>query len=149
MKLQDNSIIIIGAGFAGLAAGIYGRMNGYHTRIFEMHNQPGGLCASWKRNGYTFDGCIHWLVGSDPKSALSHLWNETGIAQGREFVYPEEYARFEGADGRTVVFHANVDALEKHLLELSPRDEKTIREFADGIRMCLSFDFPSPQTRLE
>ena len=115
MKQHDNSIIIIGAGFAGLAAGIYGRMNGYNTRIFEMHNKPGGLCTSWKRNGYTFDGCIHWLVGSDPKSALSHLWNETGIAQGREFVYPEEYARFEGADGRTVVFHANVDTLEKHL----------------------------------
>src|SRR5665647_1844373 len=59
MKQHDNSIIIIGARFAGLAAGIYGRMNGYNTRIFEMHNKPGGLCASWKRNGYTFDGCIH------------------------------------------------------------------------------------------
>ena len=144
MKQHDNSIIIIGAGFAGLAAGIYGRMNGYNTRIFEMHNQPGGLCASWKRKDYTFDGCIHWLVGSNPQSSLNHIWNETGVAQGREFVYPEEYARFEGADGRTVVFHANVDTLEKHLIELSPRDEKTIREFADGIRMCLSFDFPSP-----
>ncbi len=54
MKPNDKSIIIIGAGFAGLAAGIYGRMNGYNTRIFEMHNQPGGLCTSWKRNGRFF-----------------------------------------------------------------------------------------------
>jgi phytoene dehydrogenase-like protein len=58
-KTDNNSIIIIGAGFAGLAAGIYARMNGYDTRIFEMHKQPGGLCTSWKRGGYTFDGCIH------------------------------------------------------------------------------------------
>ena len=47
----DNSIIIIGGGFAGLSAGIYGQMNGYKTTIYEMHNKPGGLCTSWKRKG--------------------------------------------------------------------------------------------------
>ncbi|MBK7711056.1 MAG: NAD(P)/FAD-dependent oxidoreductase [Bacteroidales bacterium] len=65
-KINDNSIIIIGAGFSGLAAGIYARMNGYDVTIFEMHNLPGGLCTSWERKGYTFDCCIHWLVGSSP-----------------------------------------------------------------------------------
>ena len=40
-KNNDNSIIIIGAGFAGLAAGIYARLNGYDATIFEMHNLPG------------------------------------------------------------------------------------------------------------
>ena len=33
---MDKSIIIIGAGIAGLSAGCYGQMNGYNTRIFEM-----------------------------------------------------------------------------------------------------------------
>ena len=51
MNTSDKSIIIIGAGFAGLAAGIYARLNGYRTQIFEMHSQPGGLCTSWKRKG--------------------------------------------------------------------------------------------------
>jgi thioredoxin reductase len=40
--VEDKSIIIIGAGIAGLSAGSYGQMNGYHTRIFEMSNTPGG-----------------------------------------------------------------------------------------------------------
>ena len=62
--MKKESLIIIGGGFAGLATGIYARLNGYKTRIFEMHDKPGGLCTSWKRKGYTFDGCIHWLVGS-------------------------------------------------------------------------------------
>jgi thioredoxin reductase len=35
---DDRSIIIIGAGIAGLAAGCYGQMNGYHTEIFELHD---------------------------------------------------------------------------------------------------------------
>ena len=65
---MTKSISIIGAGIAGLAAGCYGQMNGYDTQIFEMHNQPGGVCTAWKREDYTIDACIHWLVGSNPKS---------------------------------------------------------------------------------
>jgi phytoene dehydrogenase-like protein len=143
MAPGEKSIIIIGAGFAGLAAGIYGRLNGYRTQIYEMHDHPGGLCTSWKRKGYTFDGCIHWLVGSSPGSPHNRMWHTMGIAQNREFVYAPEYARCEGADGRTVIFHADVDRLEKHLLELSPPDEKTIRDFTAGIRMCNSLTFPA------
>jgi phytoene dehydrogenase-like protein len=142
-NIKDNSIIIIGAGFAGLAAGIYARLNGYNTRIFEMHDQPGGLCTSWKRKGYTFDGCIHWLVGSSPESGMHDIWEETGIAKGTEFIDMDEYLRFEYPDGRTLIFYTDIDRLEKHLLESSPVDEKAILEFTSGIRMCLTFDFPS------
>ena len=140
---NDRSIIIIGAGFAGLAAGIYARLNGYETKIFELHNQPGGLCTSWNRKGYTFDACIHWLVGSSPKSGMHDMWEETGVAQGRKFIDLDEYTRIEDKSGRTLVFYTNVDRLEKHLLEFSPHDEIPIREFTDGIRMCIPFDSPS------
>lgn len=143
MASDEKSLVIIGAGFAGLAAGIYGRLNGYNTQIFEMHNLPGGLCTAWKRKGYTFDACIHWLVGSSPDSSQHTIWRETGVAQGREFVYPEEYCRCEGADGRTVIFYSDTDRLEEHLLEISPPDAETIRDFISGVRMCTKFDFPS------
>lgn len=143
---NDKSIIIIGAGFAGLAAGIYAQMNGYKTQIFEMHDKPGGLCTSWRRKGYTIDACIHWLVGSSPKSNLHDFWEEVGIAQGREFINMDEYMHFESPDGRVLTFYTDVDRLEKSLLEFSPADREQIIEFIDGIRMCLSFDQPSKQT---
>ncbi|MFC2032127.1 oleate hydratase [Chloroflexota bacterium] len=60
---MDKSIIIIGAGIAGLSAGCYSQMNGYRTRIFEMHTLPGGLCTSWKRKGYTIDAGIRFTSG--------------------------------------------------------------------------------------
>jgi phytoene dehydrogenase-like protein len=142
-KQKEKSLIIIGAGFAGLAAGIYARLNGYDTRIFELHNLPGGLCTSWNRKGYTLDGCIHWLVGSSPRSGMHDIWEETGIAQGREFIDHDEYIRIEDSNGRTLVFHSDVDRLEKHLLEFSPQDKIPIKEFTEGIRMCLPFDIPS------
>jgi phytoene dehydrogenase-like protein len=66
--MAGNKLIIIGAGIAGLATGCYARMNGYDVEIFEMHTQPGGMCTSWMRKGYTFDYCIHNLSGTAPES---------------------------------------------------------------------------------
>jgi phytoene dehydrogenase-like protein len=141
-------MIIIGGGFAGLATGIYARLNGYKTEIFEMHNIPGGLCTSWDRKGYTFDGCIHWLVGSSPESGMHDMWEETGVTQNRSFVNMDEYFRVEDSSGRTVVFYTDVDRLEKHLLEFSPQDIMPIKLFINGIRMCFPFDPPSKRDSL-
>jgi phytoene dehydrogenase-like protein len=44
--MPDKSLIIIGAGLAGLSAGCYGRMNGYRVQILEQDTRPGGLCTS-------------------------------------------------------------------------------------------------------
>jgi phytoene dehydrogenase-like protein len=143
MKNENNSVIIIGGGFAGLAAGIYAQLNGYKTEIYEMHNLPGGLCTSWDRKGFTFDGCIHWLVGSSPVSGMYDMWEETGVIQNRSFVNMDEYFRVEDSSGKTVVFYTDVDRLEKHLLEVSPQDEKPIKMFTEGVRMCIPFDSPS------
>lgn len=39
--MAEKSIMIIGAGIAGLATGCYARMNGYRTQILELHTLPG------------------------------------------------------------------------------------------------------------
>lgn len=44
--MAGKRIAIIGAGMGGLAAGIYGQLNGYQTEIFEMHSLPGGQCTA-------------------------------------------------------------------------------------------------------
>jgi phytoene dehydrogenase-like protein len=141
--MKDESMIVVGAGFAGLSAGIYGQMNGYKTQIFEMHNVPGGLCTSWKRKGYTIDGCVHWLVGSSPDSGMHRYWQEVGVAQGRQFVYADEYMRYEDADGRTLILYTDMDRLEQHMLEFAPQDSEASKRFVRGIRACLKIDPPS------
>ena len=90
--MPDKSIIIIGAGVAGLSAGCYGQMNGYHTRIFEMDTRPGGLCTAWKRKGYTVT-TIHWFMGAGPKSSYYKIWEELGAAQGMEIVYYDKFLK--------------------------------------------------------
>jgi phytoene dehydrogenase-like protein len=58
-----KSVVIIGAGLAGMSSGCYGQMNGYDTRIFEMQSKPGGLCTHWKRKGYTI-GTPGWTIST-------------------------------------------------------------------------------------
>ena len=139
---MDKSIIIIGAGIAGLSAGCYGQMNGYRTHIFEMDTRPGGVCTSWKRKGYIIDGCMHWLVGSGPTSNFYRIWEELGIIQNHQFVDHDEYLRVEGKDGEFLALYSDPERLEQHLKELAPEDSDVIEDFLKAIKKSIGFDMP-------
>ena len=141
-KAMEKSIVIIGAGIAGLSAGCYGQMNGYNTRIFEMHDKPGGLCTAWQRKDYTIDGCLHWLVGSAPDSNLHHLWQEVGALQGKQIINMDQYYRIENSEGKVVTLYCNIDRLEKDLKEMAPEDTAFIEKFAKAIRRFANLDMP-------
>lgn len=137
---MKKSIIIIGAGLGGLAAGIYGQMNGFDTHIYEMHSRAGGQCACWKRGGYTFDACIHHLMGCSPKSKLNRLWSEMG-AMPTDMIYTKECVSVVSPDGKMMIDYYDPDALEEHLLSLSPQDKDVIHEYVEGIRRFSASDF--------
>ncbi|MCP2727398.1 phytoene desaturase family protein [Limnofasciculus baicalensis] len=136
----DETIIIIGAGIAGLAAGCYAQMNGYRTQIFEMHDRPGGLCTAWQRQGFIFDGCIHYLFGSARGQPFYQLWEELGVAGQQQFVHHDELLRVSKPDGKTLIVYSNPDRLEQHLKEISPIDRRLISDLCTGIRTFTRFD---------
>uniref|UniRef100_A0A7V1EIP9 NAD(P)/FAD-dependent oxidoreductase n=1 Tax=candidate division WOR-3 bacterium TaxID=2052148 RepID=A0A7V1EIP9_UNCW3 len=139
-KRETKEIVIIGAGIAGLATGCYARMNGYRTRIFERHNLPGGLCTSWTRKGFVFDGCLHNLAGSSPSSKLYRVWEELGAAPGWKIINHKEFTRIEDAPGRALTFYTDIDRLEHHLKELSPADAEVIDEYIRAARRFAGLD---------
>ncbi len=141
-KVTEKSIIIIGGGIAGLSAGCYGQMNGYHTSIFEMHDGTGGVCTGWEREGYTIDGCMHWLVGTNPANSFYHIWEELGAAQGWTIVDHEQFLRVEGKGGKVFTVYSDIDRLEQHMKELAPQDKDVIEEFIKGARACTHFEMP-------
>ena len=128
-----RSIIIIGAGMGGMAAGIYGQMNGYETQIFEMHIKPGGQCTSWIRKGYTFDPCIHHFFGCKPGSSVNQMWHELG-ALPRELVNIEECTAVASPDGKMFVDYYDLEKLKNTLLKLSPTDSKMIEQYIGAIK---------------
>lgn len=146
---MKKKIIIIGAGISGLSAGCYGQMNGYVTEIFELQSLPGGLCTSWNRNGYLIDGCIDWLIGSNPDNYIYDLWNELGVFDNSDLIYHDYILQVEDGSGKRLVVYSDVDKLESHLIELSPDDALLIREFTDAIRKCAAFSKTSNTVFIE
>jgi len=139
---MDLSLIIIGGGAAGLAAGCYARMNGYTTTILEMGETPGGLCTSWRRKGYLFDGSVAGLAGSSQGSPLFRLWEEIGVIKYCPLYYGENFGYIHLPDGRTITVYTNIDRLEAHLLSTYPNEKQPITEFADALRSVLDIDIP-------
>lgn len=142
-----ESIIIIGGGIAGLAAGCYAQMNGYRSQIFELHDIPGGLCTAWKRKDYTFDGCIHYLFGSGAGQPFNQVWQELGAVQNRPMINHDRFMTIVDENGRSFIVYANPDQLEAHMKALSPADAKLSAAFASGVRQFMQFDMALMQKK--
>ncbi len=138
--MADKSIIIVGAGLAGLATGCYGQMNGYRTKIFEMQEKPGGVCVSWKRKDYTFDYAVHNVFGVTPNSVNNNMWQELGALKGLTAYSFREFVQVEDPNGKTLTVYTDLTKLEAHLKELAPADEKLISDFIKAARRFSGYD---------
>lgn len=133
--MSDRSVVIIGAGLAGLAAGCYARMNGYRSHIFEYHSKPGGVAAAWKRQPYLIDGGIHFLMGHRPGQPIYDLYRELGAMPEKGFPDLTNYGRFiHESSGRLLDVTPDLDRLESDLQSMFPADSRIIVELVGGAR---------------
>jgi phytoene dehydrogenase-like protein len=144
---MGKRVLVIGAGIAGLSTASYLQRNGFSTEIFELHDLPGGLCTAWKRNGYTFDACIHWLMGSGPSSNLHEIWKELGAAD-LPYVEWDVHTVVRLTDGDDFTMYTDPDRLEAEMLRLGPGDGRVIRRITNWIRMAMRFDIPVAMDRV-
>jgi phytoene dehydrogenase-like protein len=144
MSPESGKIIIIGGGIAGLCAGVYARRSGYDVDVFEKHDRPGGLATSWQRADYTFETCLHWLLGSNRSSPMHALWQEVFDIDRLTFVNPNEFVRLESERGERLSIYANVDRMETELLRVASHDAAEIRRLAAAVRRFARFELPDP-----
>ncbi|MDR0448275.1 MAG: NAD(P)/FAD-dependent oxidoreductase [Treponema sp.] len=137
-----KKVIVIGGGIAGLSAGIYARSSGFDVTILESHSIAGGNCTSWKRKRYLFEGGMHWLSGSSEKDSLHKIWRHVGaLDDGVKIHYPEPFIEYIHM-GTPVKFYRDVAVTEKHLISLSPKDEKEIKRMCKNIRRVRNLSMP-------
>lgn len=85
--MAQRTALIIGAGISGLTTAVYLQRSGIQTLVLEKAAGPGGVSTSWKRNDYTFEGGIHWLIGAKKEIPLHQIWLETGALQENNPVF--------------------------------------------------------------
>ncbi len=60
--MAHRSVLIIGAGVAGLTAGSYLARKGFHVKVLEANSKIGGCCGSTEINGFTFNDGAQYLI---------------------------------------------------------------------------------------
>ena len=139
--MAKKSVVVIGAGLAGLSAGCYAQMNGYQSRIFEHHAQPGGVAAAWRRGEYLIDGGIHFVMCHKPGTGLHELYRQLGIVPANRFVDLTAYGRFlHEPSGRSLWLSDDLDQWASALTSLSPADAGIVEELIAGGRAMRGLD---------
>ena len=128
------NVIIVGAGVAGLSAGISAQLEGHQATIYERHFRAGGNLTGWDRKGYHIDNCIHWLTGTNPVTDFYRMWEKLGaLGRGIKVHQPENLYTYTQNDRQLSLNHS-LKTLQKDMLAASPADKKEIRGFIHAIR---------------
>lgn len=138
---SKKKVIIIGGGLSGLSAGVFGQKNGFLTEIFDNSAVPGGLCQTWKRQGYLIDGCIHWLTGTKSGGSMRQVWDELNAFKDQDVIRDDNGGTFD-FNGTRVTMWYDLDKLEKELLEISPEDRKLIHKLIKYIKNIMKIRVP-------
>jgi C-3',4' desaturase CrtD len=79
MANQDADVAIIGAGLGGITTGALLAAKGLKVIILEQAAQPGGLCAGFSREGYTFQAAVNILAGFELQGGHERVLAELGL----------------------------------------------------------------------
>lgn len=75
--MAKEKVIIIGAGFSGLAASSVLAQQGFAVTILEKNSTPGGRARRFSANGFTFDMGPSWYWMPDVFEKFFGLFNKT------------------------------------------------------------------------
>jgi phytoene desaturase len=116
-----KKVIIIGAGFGGLALGIRLQSAGMETIILESRDEPGGRAYHWKKDGFTFDAGP--TVITDPP-CLQELWKLSGrnMADDIELMPVSPFYRLNWPDGTNFDYSNDEPNLRAEIAKLNPED---------------------------
>ncbi|MDR2748007.1 MAG: NAD(P)/FAD-dependent oxidoreductase [Treponema sp.] len=136
------NLAIVGAGIAGLTAGIYALRSGFDVTIYESHSAPGGASTCWRRGAYLFEGGLHWLNGSSPGTSLHKIWRDIGALDEHTPVYNRDPFFVVDYQGRRACLYRDIEKLTAHLLAVSPEDRREILRLVGDIKKFAAVDLP-------
>lgn len=139
-RSSDYDVVIIGAGMAGLAAGIRLAHFGKRVCIFERHNAPGGLNGFYSLAGRKYDVGLHAVtnfVRPEVKGTpLGKLLRQLRIDRA-EFALCEQRRsaiRFGGAAAAELLFSNDPSLLESSIAERFPAQIDGFRRLVSRVR---------------
>jgi phytoene desaturase len=122
-----KKVIVIGAGFGGLAAAGLLAKDGFNVEVFEKNEQAGGRASVWRKDGFQFDMGPSWYLMPD---VFEKFFSEFGKK-------PEDFMDLKRLDPSYKVFFDKYDIvdiyadLEKNLETFEKLEKGAKQKFKD------------------
>lgn len=136
-----KKVIIIGAGLAGLSAGICLQEKGISTDIYELAPWAGGQCTAWERGGYRFDGCIHWMVGTRTGDPINTMYKKVGALDEATGIYNAPSVRLE-VGGELMEVPLVFEKFREFLMKQAAGDKDKIEAILQDIKIMMETEMP-------
>ena len=149
--MKQKSVLIIGAGLAGIAAAAALARRGLHVTILEKNAHPGGRCDHFSREGHTFDTGPTLLI-------MPHVYEDEFAALGASFrerldlqrVDPTYHLVFD--NGSRLNLTSDLKSMEDQLEQIEPDSfdgflrymEESGQHYNQAMRHLVDRDFRHP-----
>jgi phytoene desaturase len=127
MKSISKKIIIIGAGFGGIAAALRLRKKNYNVTLIEKHSNLGGRARVFKKNGFIFDGGPTVITAPYLINELFELFNKNS-KDYIKLVPLKTWYRFIFDDGMTFDYSGNENMMKNQIEKINKSDVKGYQE---------------------
>jgi len=126
-------VIIIGAGMGGLSCGAWLAYKGMKVLVIEQNMQVGGLCSSYKRNGFNFTPAASIISGTTKREGFfRRLIERLGIAEDIQFIPLEQGYHVHMPDFDYYMYTGGEEARRRfieQLIRLFPHEKDGIKAF--------------------
>ncbi|MFT4730313.1 MAG: phytoene desaturase [Granulosicoccus sp.] len=117
----NNTAIVIGAGFAGIATALRLRALGYEVKLLERLGSLGGRAQVFERGGYRHDAGPTVITAPFLFEELFELFDER-LQDHLDFAPLDPFYRFHFADGSQFDYRASVEDTLAEIRRFSPED---------------------------
>lgn len=126
--MPGKKIIIIGAGFAGLASAALLGKAGHEVTILEKNDQAGGRARTWQKDGFSYDLGPSWYWMPD---VFEHFFSLFGkkVSDYYELIRLDPSYRVYFGKDDFIDVPAKMAELEDLFEEIEPGGRKNLREF--------------------
>lgn len=135
MKILDDAVIrdkydviVVGAGIGGITAAALLAKKGLKVLNIEQHYVPGGMCSSFRRQGFTFDAGSTLLFGFGERGFRAHRFVMNELEEEIDMIPQEDTYRLHVL-GKEITFWKDFDRFIEEFIAIFPHQEKELRSF--------------------
>ncbi len=138
--MKGPSVVVIGAGFGGLAAAIRLQARGFRVTLVEKRDQPGGRAYVYKDAGFSFDGGPTVITAPFLFEELFQLAGKR-ITDYLKLVPVDPFYRIRFDDGRIFDYNGNPEHMAAEVAKFNPADVDGYQRFVEASKKIYTIGF--------